>query len=83
MTTLTPRQQSEHAAATYRRVMETRWPDSREAKWAIGWAAGTLWDAMTEGNPEQAYDCALALDRTLREHQARQAAREAEGEAAA
>ena len=63
-------------AAVYRRVMEAEWPPTREAKWAIGWAAATLWDALQEldGSEEkaaQAADCAKAAEKRLAEYQAR------------
>ena len=63
-------------AAVYRRVMEAEWPPSREARWAIGWAAATLWDALQEMNGSertaaQAVDCAKALENQFARYQAR------------
>lgn len=80
--TLTPRQAHEDAAAVYRRVMETPWPNSREARWAIGWAASSLWEAMAEGaDADLVHDLAVALEKVLGEHVRRDEA--AKGETAA
>ena len=74
--------EAETPAAVYRRIMETAWPPSREARWAIGWAAGTLWDALQAGDEDEAADAARALEKRLAEYQGRAEAANAKGEAA-
>lgn len=67
---------TETPAAVYHRVMNTDWPPSREARWAIGWAAATLWDALQAGDDFEAAECAKALKKRLREYRHREAARQ-------
>ncbi|HEV2452395.1 MAG TPA: hypothetical protein VGS62_10780 [Streptosporangiaceae bacterium] len=63
---------TETPAAVYHRVMNTEWPPSREARWAIGWAAATLRDAMSEGaDDEELADLAAALEKRLAEYRRR------------
>ena len=41
----------EQAQAIRREVMETPWPPSREARWAVGWALGELDDILAVQAP--------------------------------
>ena len=61
-TTRTPEAVAAEAARILRQVRQAQWPHGREARWAIGWAAGTAgeaagtWVALLHGDiyPRQA-----------------------------
>lgn len=85
--TLTPRQVTDQARQLFCLTARTPWPESREARWAIGWALITLGDALdeydgaveagedretVEAASEQARQCAPALARRFCEYARRE-----------